>query len=362
MNRFLRFKNPLNSGNLMVSEASTISSSGRTRWKRAGLIMAMLVSFVRAFQLNVSGQAISAYSFSTSTITNSLRSLSSFFKTWAFALVMLIIEIGASWGQVNYIQNWDAVTTSGGWSTNWLNTTSLPCQGTRAVRKNIYTTSTAGAFVSPLLGTSNGALVNMSFEYKVTNWSAGTTATPATFGTIQVQYGSTATGPWTTAFTINSTNHTPSTACATRNLSFTPPAGNLYVRFNCTYGSGDYWMYFDNVNISQAALTGCTGTPNAGTSTISSSGGCANASLSLGATGLSSGTGLTFQWQSSTDGGATWSDISGATTASYTLSGGVAVNTSFRLVSTCTNSGQTNVSSPVSYSITLSGICACATY
>jgi hypothetical protein len=262
--------------------------------------------------------------------------------------IALITSTVSGWGQVNYTQNWNAITTTGGWSTNWASTTSLVCEGTRAVRKNIYTTATAGAFVSPLLGTSNGALVNMSFQYKVTNWSAGTVATPATFGTIQVQYGPTATGPWTTAFTINNTNHTPSTACATRNLSFTPAAGNLYVRFNCIYGAGDYWMYFDNVNLTQAALSGCSGTPLAGTASINASSGCASTPLTLTATGITSGTGITYQWQSSPD-NITWTNIAGATASTANVT--PTVNTYYRIRTTCSNSGLSSNSNAVLYTV-----------
>lgn len=59
-----------------------------------------------------------------------------------------------------------------------------------------------------------------------------------------------------------------------------------------------------------------------------------------GAVGLAGGDGnFTYQWQSSTNGGATWSDISGATTATYTP-GAVASTTSYRRVVTagqCSN-------------------------
>ena len=159
--------------------------------------------------------------------------------------------------QINYSQNWNAGSIAG-WSTNWFHNTTQTCEGSGMVRKNIYWSGSAGALLSPNVGQSIGTAVTMTYQYKITNWSSGTTATPANFGAIDVQYASTTAGPWTTVQTVNSTNHIPSTSCATRTVTFTPPAsGTFFVRFNCTFGSGDYWMDFDNVNITQAAPTPC---------------------------------------------------------------------------------------------------------
>ena len=258
-------------------------------------------------------------------------------------VTIILSSYGTVEGQVLYTQNWNAVTNTAGWSTNWASTTSLVCEGARAVRKNIFSAGTAGAFVSPLLGTSNGALVNMSFQYKITNWSAGTVATPNTFGTIQVQYGPTATGPWTTALTINNTNHTPSTACATRNLSFTPAAGNLYVRFNCLYGAGDYWMYFDNVNITQSAGVPCSGTPAPGNTISSSASVAPGGTVNLSLQNATSGSGVTYQWQSSTTGGAPWTNF--GTSSPTQTSPIISASIWFRCLVTC--SGSTGTSNPV---------------
>ncbi len=170
------------------------------------------------------------------------------------ATIMLTLFLLLSSGllaQINYSQNWNSGNISG-WSTNWSVTSSQTCEGTGMVRRNIYTTGTAGAFVSPNVGVSIGTAITMTYQYKITNWISGTVATPANFGTIEVQYASTAAGPWTTVQTVNSTNHIPSTSCATRTVTFTPPpSATFFVRFNCIFGSGDYWMDFDNVNITQ---------------------------------------------------------------------------------------------------------------
>ena len=186
-------------------------------------------------------------------------------KSSATLLLTLFLLLSSGLlAQINYSQNWNAGSIAG-WTSvmgspwnSFSHTTSLACEGSGAARTNIYTTGTAGAFISPSVGQSIGTSVTLSYQYKVTNWSAGTVATPATFGTIDVQYSSSASGPWTTVQTINSTNHIPSASCVTKTVTFTPPASaTFYVRFNCTYGTGDYWMYFDDVIINQAPPAPC---------------------------------------------------------------------------------------------------------
>ncbi|MFN5181609.1 MAG: GEVED domain-containing protein, partial [Bacteroidota bacterium] len=67
-----------------------------------------------------------------------------------------------------------------------------------------------------------------------------------------------------------------------------------------------------------------------------------------------------YQWQSAPAAGGPWTNIAGAT--STTLATSATATTFYRLVTTCSNSGLTNTTSTVSYSVTLSGPCQCATY
>jgi len=86
----------------------------------------------------------------------------------------------------------------------------------------------------------------------------------------------------------------------------------------------------------------CSGTPTTGTLNITplNLSNCSTP-LTLNATGYSTGCGITYQWQYSSD-NATWSDISGATTIPYTYNPGVIGY--YRLKVTCTNSSQTSYS------------------
>ena len=166
--------------------------------------------------------------------------------------------------QVNYTQDWTATGlnnwTSGGSVFSRITTANQICGTTGGtIRGNRYG-GNEGDFTSPNIPGNNQGVVTMSFDYKITDWSAGTVATPAsTIGVngIAVQYSNNAGGPWITASTISSTNHVTANTCATKTVTFSPLAGNLFVRFYITSGTNDSYYYFDNVVMTQGAAPTC---------------------------------------------------------------------------------------------------------
>jgi len=105
------------------------------------------------------------------------------------------------------------------------------------------------------------------------------------------------------------------------------------------------------------SLTACTGTPVGGTTSSSATGDstCPGTSVTLSVSGSTTASGLAYQWQSSTDGGTTWGDISGATGVAYTVT--PTVNTCYRRKTTCTASGSFAYST--SKCITIKSFFAC---
>ncbi|RTQ53357.1 T9SS type A sorting domain-containing protein [Hymenobacter gummosus] len=81
----------------------------------------------------------------------------------------------------------------------------------------------------------------------------------------------------------------------------------------------------------------CTAPPTAGTVVASATSACAGSPVSFSLQGASFGTGMTYQWQSSTN-GTTFTNISGATSPGYSVAS-LSATTYFRAVLTC--SGQT---------------------
>jgi len=175
-----------------------------------------------------------------------------------------------NFGQISYSQNW-STTTLNSWTNQnggFVRTTTGVCATTGSVRANIWSSNVTGNFASPLLSGNNSGLVTVSYLYKIINYSGGA-ATPNTFGTLKVQYASALTGPWTDVPNSTvSTNHSPSTSCQTQVVQFTPSAGNVYIRFNVVRSAGDYYMYFDDVTISQGSAPSCTSPTSLSSSSV----------------------------------------------------------------------------------------------
>lgn len=93
----------------------------------------------------------------------------------------------------------------------------------------------------------------------------------------------------------------------------------------------------------------CSGTPSPGNTISSSNPVCPATSFNLSLQNSTSGTGVTYQWQSSPD-NSTWTNISGATSSTYTATQTVA--TWYRCNVTC--SGNTGTSTPLQVTINTS--------
>ncbi len=97
-----------------------------------------------------------------------------------------------------------------------------------------------------------------------------------------------------------------------------------------------------NITFSWIPAVACNGAPNAGTATTTASTVCMSQLFTLGLSGVTVASGLTYQWQSSTD-NTNWTNISGATTNSVTIS--QSVSTYYRAVVTCNGTASANSSS-----------------
>lgn len=121
-----------------------------------------------------------------------------------------------------------------------------------------------------------------------------------------------------------------------------------------SFTSGEYEDYALEV----IPVIACSGTPNSGTASGPGAV-CASTTFTLTATGVTTGTGLTYQWESSPMGMATWTPIANATNASYTVTGGITAETDYQLVVTCTNSGALAASNTVSVGLSSFLTCYC---
>ncbi len=125
-----------------------------------------------------------------------------------------------------------------------------------------------------------------------------------------------------------------------------------------------YYLWFDTWPAPDSPCPGtfsisvpCSGTPAPG-NTISSGGTvvCEGRSFTLSLQNDVSGGGISYQWESSTDGGANWNP-DGPTTATWTTS--ITTATQFRAVVTCASSGFSGTSTPVSLTLDALANCPC---
>ena len=236
--------------------------------------------------------------------------------------------------QISYAENFDAMPTFAA-PTGYTNTGftvydgATTCSGTgKGIRVNLYSGFTA-ANTGYFLGISTGNPIAFNFDYKVHVWAANTVPATAPWGTIQVQLSNSPAGPWTTIGTI--TDEAQTAGCIAKSFSATPTPGAVFFRFNCTWSGGDNYWNIDNVDVQETIP--CTGTPNPG-NTIGPAGSCPGANFTLSLQNNVTGTGVSYQWESSTvSGSGPWTPISGAN--AKTLSTTQAVATWYRCAVTC---------------------------
>ncbi len=112
--------------------------------------------------------------------------------------------------------------------------------------------------------------------------------------------------------------------------------------------TGPYtWGETEDYCIDIIAATNCSGTPNPGLATISTNTGCVTDVFNLGATGITVGNGIQYQWQSAPSASGPWTNMPGGTIVNFTAT--ASSTTFYQLVTTCTISSLSATSSIVSF-------------
>ncbi len=254
---------------------------------------------------------------------------------------------------INYVttspwsESFATTTAPTGWNTTGWSIANNHGVSSNGIYRNIWASATTGVFSTITVGpvTANDIL---TFQYRILNWAStypGTQVPPTgDWGNFKVQISTDCGATFTDLATINNTNHTVTDQSWTT-LSY-PLASyvgqNVIFRINATWVSGDYFLDFDNFNVFAA----CSGTPSGGAAAASTTSVCIGGSTDLSLTGATTGVGgLSYQWQSSPD-GVTYTDIAGATLATYTATG-ITSNTYFKAIVTCANGSAFDDSDPI---------------
>lgn len=243
---------------------------------------------------------------------------------------------------------WNFAANSTGWTGNFSRSTVTNASmcGTAAMRRNLWSSATTGNLVSPILpGTNNLGQITLTYKYKAANYSSPYAAANP-WGYFNVQVGNTATGPWTTVQAVSQETQTGS--CITKTVTFTPPSGNLYIKWDCFWTVGDYWLSFDDITVSQAAAVACSGTPAPGNTIASAAAVAPGSTVNLSLQNSTAGTGVTYQWQSASSSTGPWTNF-GTSTATQTTPA-ITANTWYRCLVTC--SGNTGTSTATQVTLT----------
>ncbi len=205
--------------------------------------------------------------------------------------------------QVNFLEDFNIAPI--GWTGNITHTTLTNACGSPSMRRNLFFPSAqSGNLISPLLGTSVSGTVTLTYKYKVANWIANTIGT-SDWGSFNVQYGASPTGPWTTIQTINTANHVVSGSCSTVTVNFVPPSGALYLKWDAFYNTAvttnDYYLNFDDIVVTETGGLSCSGIPSPGNTLANTDSACNNQPFNLSLQNVPSGAGITYQWQSADD-------------------------------------------------------------
>lgn len=204
-----------------------------------------------------------------------------------------------------------------------------------ATGNNSYTMCSGNLYDN---GGSAGNYANSSNGYTVLNPSvagnfirvSGTASTEATYDFIKIYDGVGLGG--TVLYNNSGTGLTIPVITST--------SGSLTVQFTSDISNIDTGF---NLAVSCFTPTPCSGTPVAGTATVNPTTNVAGSTYGVTATGFTTASGLTFQWQFSDTGGAPWNNQGTATSVYTSLTGMIApaagIVRTWKLVVTCTASG-----------------------
>ena len=262
---------------------------------------------------------------------------------------------------IPWSENFDAMTTIGTsvlpncWKieqpsgTPWasMNASSItyndPASAPNYITCNYSPTGGNKFLITPGFSLTANTVYNFSFQYVGDGYSGWT----ADFG-----YNTTQTGTGYTllgAAFLSSSTISPTTY-NTISQNFTPTTTGTYyfvIRVNNTLTP--WYLGFDNFSVT--SLASCTGIPSGGTAIANPTLGLVSSTFNLSATGYTSATGVTYQWESSSSATGPWTAITGATTLSYNATAPATINvtTYYRLKITCTASSQSGYSTVTSF-------------
>ena len=136
-----------------------------------------------------------------------------------------------------------------GWETEGGTVAEGHNNGSPGIFDNLFITGSSFTTTTGNVGPINSG-DSLTFDYRYTLWVAGEVGHALDEDFLIVEISNDCGENYTTAFTVDESNHTTTAEYTNRTVDLTPFAGEfIRIRFRALHGSGDYWMDLDNINI-----------------------------------------------------------------------------------------------------------------
>lgn len=148
------------------------------------------------------------------------------------------------------MEDFEAGVVPDGWVTSDFGIGNVHNNVSVVIFDNLYSGDQNYEVTSPIVGPINAG-DSLTYDYRYTDWSAGTNATILGNGDmLEVQVSTDCGATYTTIQTVDMNNHVASDVMTNRLVDLDPYAGEyISIRFVATWGTGDYWIDLDNINI-----------------------------------------------------------------------------------------------------------------
>jgi len=367
---------PIASGPGSMCDGIVFTITGSANTTDAGIIHRWQLSTDGgATWVNTTGTDPDGYT-TTQSVTTSYRLVDTCINSGGVAIsnTVVVSTTAIQYAILPYVQsfdNWmDACSTRDVPDNNWRST---PFTGNNAFRRDDdgvaggWTNLTTGAYTNAgAAGTAHSARIHSSnftspagqFDLYV-DCSSGVSGKQLSFYYINMDGNDSlrvqlSTDGGTTFQSIGNKLTTTLYGWSLITIPFTSTSPATIIRFK-TYGYSTGTIGSD-IGIDEVQVyerVSCSGMPtSAAISANTTSVVCSSATIVLTAIGANtSDIGITHRWQSSIDGGATWVNTTGTDPFLFTVTNQM-VNTSYRLVDTCINSGDIAISNQVDITVT----------
>ncbi len=121
--------------------------------------------------------------------------------------------------------------------------------GSPGIYRNLFITGSSFVTTTTNIGPINPG-DSLTFDYRYTNWMEGTVGKELDGDFLEVSISNDCGETYDVAFVVDENNHITSAEFATQTVDLDAFAGDVIrIRFRAVYGSGDYWIDLDNINI-----------------------------------------------------------------------------------------------------------------